>query len=42
MAMVLTHMPLAFDRPIDFGVQEFCARWKKCAKTCPVETHTSR
>jgi epoxyqueuosine reductase len=35
MAVVLTDMPLALDRPIDFGLQEFCARCKKCAETCP-------
>jgi len=26
MAVVLTDLPLALDRPIDFGLQEFCAR----------------
>jgi len=35
MAAVLTDLPLALDRPIDFGLQEFCARCKKCAETCP-------
>jgi reductive dehalogenase len=35
MAVVLTDLPLALDRPIDFGLQEFCARCKKCAEVCP-------
>jgi reductive dehalogenase len=35
LAVVLTDLPLALDRPIDFGLQEFCARCKKCAEACP-------
>jgi len=35
MAVVLTDLPLALDRPIDFGLQQFCARCKKCAEVCP-------
>jgi reductive dehalogenase len=35
MAAILTDLPLALDRPIDFGLQEFCARCKKCAEVCP-------
>jgi reductive dehalogenase len=33
---ILTDLPLALDKPIDFGLQEFCKRCKKCAKACPV------
>jgi len=32
---VLTDMPLVPDRPIDFGVTEFCQSCKKCAEHCP-------
>ena len=34
MALV-TDLPLAIDKPIDFGLQEFCRHCKKCAKACP-------
>ncbi|MFQ5742376.1 MAG: Fe-S protein [Acidobacteriota bacterium] len=33
--VVSTDMPLAADRPIDFGLQDFCARCHKCARECP-------
>ena len=32
---VLTDMPLVPDKPISFGVDEFCVRCLKCAETCP-------
>lgn len=32
---VLTDLPLALDKPIDFGLQEFCKKCKKCADSCP-------
>jgi len=32
---VLTDLPLAVDKPIDFGLQAFCAKCKKCATSCP-------
>jgi reductive dehalogenase len=32
---VFTDMPMACDRPIDFGAVEFCRRCKKCAEACP-------
>ena len=35
MAVVTTSLPLATDRPIDFGVAEFCAKCKLCAESCP-------
>lgn len=33
---LVTNMPLALDKPIDFGLQEFCRRCMKCARACPV------
>lgn len=35
LAKVFTDMPLAPDRPISFGVHEFCEECGKCAETCP-------
>lgn len=32
---VLTDLPLAVDKPIDFGLQKFCLKCKKCATSCP-------
>jgi len=34
---VLTNMPLEIDRPIDFGVTEFCEKCKRCAESCPTQ-----
>jgi reductive dehalogenase len=34
-AIILTDLPLALDKPIDFGLQEFCRHCKKCAEACP-------
>jgi len=31
----LTDMPLLPDKPISFGVEEYCTNCKKCATTCP-------
>ncbi len=28
-------MPLAHDKPIDFGLQKFCEACNKCARECP-------
>ena len=33
--VVTTNMPLAHDRPIDFGLQNFCESCNKCARECP-------
>ncbi len=33
--VVTTDMPLAHDRPIDFGLQRFCEACNKCARECP-------
>lgn len=35
LAKVITDLPLAVDRPISFGVKEFCDNCMKCAKDCP-------
>jgi ferredoxin len=34
---VLTDLPLQPDRPIDFGLRNFCETCHICAKTCPVK-----
>ncbi len=36
-AVVTTDMPLAVDKPIDFGLQDFCDKCRKCARECPVQ-----
>ncbi len=33
--VVTTDMPVAHDRPIDFGLQTFCESCNKCARECP-------
>ncbi len=32
---VTTDLPLTPDKPVDFGVQDFCEKCKKCAVNCP-------
>ena len=32
---VTTDLPLAHDKPIDFGLQKFCENCNKCARECP-------
>jgi reductive dehalogenase len=34
-AVVTTNLPLVPDKPIDFGVQDFCKTCKICAENCP-------
>jgi ferredoxin len=34
---VFTDLPLEPDRPIEFGVTDFCKRCNKCAKACEVD-----
>lgn len=34
-AVVTTDLPLAPDKPIDVGIQDFCSKCKKCARECP-------
>ncbi|PTD94848.1 hypothetical protein C9439_00455 [archaeon SCG-AAA382B04] len=33
---VYTNLPLEQDKPIDFGMQEYCENCQKCAEACPV------
>jgi reductive dehalogenase len=33
--VVTTDMPLDYDKPIDFGLQNFCENCNKCARECP-------
>jgi ferredoxin len=33
---VFTNLPLAPDKPIDFGIQSFCETCHSCASACPV------
>ena len=33
--VVTTNMPMAHDKPIDFGLQKFCEACNKCARECP-------
>jgi reductive dehalogenase len=33
--IITTDMPLKTDKPIDFGLQDFCDKCNKCARECP-------
>ncbi|MFK8024979.1 MAG: Fe-S protein [Ilumatobacter sp.] len=33
--VVTTNMPITSDKPIDFGLQDFCGSCTKCARECP-------
>ena len=35
--VLTTDMPLAVDKPIDFGLQHFCNNCLKCARECPCD-----
>jgi reductive dehalogenase len=39
-AVVTTNIPLAWDRPIDFGLQDACSKCLKCARECPCNAIT--
>jgi reductive dehalogenase len=39
--VVTTHLPMAHDKPIDFGLQTFCETCNKCARECPSGTITA-
>ncbi len=34
---VLTNMPLQKDKPVEFGVTQFCQNCRRCAESCPTE-----
>jgi reductive dehalogenase len=38
LAKVLTDLPLVPDRPIEFGVWDFCIKCEKCAVKCPSQS----
>lgn len=38
---VITDLPLTYDKPIDFGVTEFCEACMKCARECPTRAISS-
>lgn len=40
--VITTDMPLAPDKPVDFGLQEFCSRCYKCARECPCNAISAR
>ncbi|MEY8205909.1 MAG: reductive dehalogenase domain-containing protein, partial [Bermanella sp.] len=33
--IITTNMPLAVDKPMNFGLQDFCDKCVKCARECP-------
>ncbi|MEM7197079.1 MAG: reductive dehalogenase [Pseudomonadota bacterium] len=33
--VITTNMPMTYDKPIDFGLQNFCEHCNKCARECP-------
>ncbi len=37
LGLVTTDLPLVVDKPIVFGVQDFCRKCKKCALSCPAK-----
>lgn len=37
LAKVITDLPLAVDKPITFGVHDFCEQCGKCARLCPAK-----
>ena len=39
--VVTTDMPFSHDRPIDFGLQNFCENCNKCARECPAGAITA-
>ncbi len=36
-AVITTDLPLEADKPIDFGLQDFCRQCNKCARECPCQ-----
>jgi reductive dehalogenase len=34
-SVVTTDLPMVWDKPIDFGLQDFCTKCRKCARHCP-------
>jgi reductive dehalogenase len=38
--VLTTDLPMTVDKPIDFGLQDFCDRCRKCARECPCNAIT--
>ena len=38
--VVTTNIPLAWDKPVDFGLQHACSTCLKCARECPCDSIT--
>ena len=36
-AVITTDLPLTVDKPMDFGLQDFCNKCQKCARECPAQ-----
>jgi ferredoxin len=36
-SVVLTDLPMEVDKPIDFGLQDYCAKCAICAEQCPTQ-----
>jgi reductive dehalogenase len=36
-AVITTDLPLLPDKPVDFNLQSFCAKCRKCARECPAQ-----
>jgi len=36
-AVITTDLPMEVDKPIDFGLQDFCNKCQKCARECPAQ-----
>ena len=36
-SVVTTDLPLTVDKPVDFGLQDFCTKCGKCARECPAQ-----
>jgi reductive dehalogenase len=36
-AIITTDLPMEVDKPIDFGLQDFCEKCQKCARECPAQ-----
>lgn len=42
LGLITTDLPLVVDKPIVFGVQDFCRKCKKCALNCPAQAISNK
>lgn len=42
LGLITTDLPLIVDKPIVFGVQDFCRKCKKCALNCPAKAISNK